>query len=147
MVGDVGHDALVEAFEQGDAALEALAEVNLAAHGALGDGLDLIADAGVTADIPETATDLAGNALIKARFLHNLTGQACFADDTGLEVDALGGEPGVRTARYAGPECDPDRNIDKLLAALEGETFRRARFRTAIAFIDEDGSETMFEGE
>lgn len=103
-------------------------------------------DAGVTADIPETATDLAGNALIKARFLHSLTGQACFADDTGLEVDALGGEPGVRTARYAGPECDPDRNIDKLLAALGGETYRRARFRTAIAFIDADGSETMFEG-
>ena len=90
-------------------------------------------DAGVTADIPETATDLRGNALIKARFLYSLTGKACFADDTGLEVDALGGAPGVMTARYAGPECDPNRNMDKLLAAL-------------IAFIDADGSETVFEG-
>lgn len=103
-------------------------------------------DAGVTADIPETATDLRGNALIKARFLYSLTGKACFADDTGLEVDALGGAPGVMTARYAGPECDPNRNMDKLLAALEGQPVRTARFRTVIAFIDADGSETVFEG-
>ena len=103
-------------------------------------------DAGVTADIPETATDLRGNALIKARFLYSLTGKACFADDTGLEVDALGGAPGVMTARYAGPECDPNRNMDKLLAALEGQPVRTARFRAVIAFIDADGSETVFEG-
>lgn len=103
-------------------------------------------DAGITVDIPETADDLQGNALIKARFLHQLSGKACFADDTGLEVDALNGAPGVTTARYAGPECDPQRNMDKLLKALDGQTDRTARFRTVIAFIDVDGSETLFEG-
>lgn len=103
-------------------------------------------DAGITVDIPETADNLQGNALIKARFLHQLSGKACFADDTGLEVDALNGAPGVTTARYAGPECDPQRNMDKLLKALDGQTDRTARFRTVIAFIDVDGSETLFEG-
>lgn len=103
-------------------------------------------EAGVTADIPETADTLEGNALIKARFLHQLTGKACFADDTGLEVEALGGEPGVRTARYAGEECDPQKNMDKLLHALRGAESRRARFRTVIALIGQDGTETTFEG-
>ncbi len=103
-------------------------------------------DAGITVDIPETADNLQGNALIKARFLHQLSGKACFADDTGLEVDALNGQPGVTTARYAGPECNPQRNIDKLLNALDGQTNRTARFRTVIAFIDNDGSEAIFEG-
>lgn len=103
-------------------------------------------DAGITADIPETADTLQGNALIKARFLHNLTGKACFADDTGLEVEALDGAPGVTTARYAGPECDPNRNMDKLLNALDGKPNRAAQFRTVIAFIDADGAETLFQG-
>lgn len=103
-------------------------------------------DAGVTADIPEVADTLEGNALIKARFLNNLTGNACFADDTGLEVEALDGAPGVTTARYAGPECDPERNMDKLLAALAGKTNRKARFRTVVAYVDANGAEHLFEG-
>ncbi len=103
-------------------------------------------DAGVMVDIPETAQTIEGNALLKARFLHELTGKACFADDTGLEVAALGGEPGVLTARYAGEECDPERNMAKLLGALAGVTDREASFRTVIAYIDADGRETVFEG-
>ncbi len=103
-------------------------------------------DAGVMVDIPETAQTIEGNALIKARFLHEITGKACFADDTGLEVDALGGEPGVMTARYAGEECDPDKNMDKLLTALANASLRTARFRTVIAHIAEDGTETLFHG-
>ena len=103
-------------------------------------------DAGVTADIDENASTLECNALIKARFLHRMTGRPCFADDTGLEVDALQGEPGVHTARYAGDECDPERNMSKLLMALDGAENRRARFRTVVAFVDADGSERLFEG-
>lgn len=103
-------------------------------------------DAGVMVDIPETAQTIEGNALIKARFLHEVSGKACFADDTGLEVDALGGEPGVMTARYAGDDCDPDKNMDKLLTALAGASLRTARFRTVIAHIAEDGTETLFHG-
>lgn len=103
-------------------------------------------DAGVTADIPETADTIEGNALIKARFLHSLTGKACFADDTGLEVEALGGRPGVMTARYAGEECDPERNMAKLLGELDGAQDRGAAFRTVIAYISADGHETLFEG-
>lgn len=103
-------------------------------------------DAGITVDIPETADTIEGNALIKARFLHSLTGKACFADDTGLEVDALGGRPGVMTARFAGEECDPERNMAKLLAELDCAADRGAAFRTVIAYISADGSETLFEG-
>lgn len=103
-------------------------------------------DAGVMVDIPETAQTIEGNALIKARFLHEVSGKACFADDTGLEVDALGGEPGVMTARYAGDDCDPDKNMDKLLTALAGASLRTARLRTVIAHIAEDGTETLFHG-
>lgn len=103
-------------------------------------------DAGITVDIPETADNIEGNALIKARFLHELTGKACFADDTGLEVRALDGRPGVMTARYAGEECDPERNMAKLLGELKGELDRRAAFRTVVAYIAESGEETIFEG-
>lgn len=103
-------------------------------------------DAGVTVDIPETADTIQGNALIKARFLHELTGKACFADDTGLEVNALGGRPGVLTARYAGDECDPERNMAKLLGELQGSADRSAAFRTVVAYIAADGTETLFEG-
>ena len=103
-------------------------------------------DAGIDADIEENGTTFEENALIKANYVMNATGCAAIADDSGLEVDALGGAPGVMTARYAGPECDPNRNMDKLLAALEGQPVRTARFRTVIAFIDADGSETVFEG-
>lgn len=103
-------------------------------------------DAGVMVDIPETADSIEGNALIKARFLHELTGKACFADDTGLEVRALGGRPGVMTARYAGDDCDPERNMAKLLSELHGVKDRAASFRTVVAYISESGEGTLFEG-
>ena len=96
-------------------------------------------------DIPETAATIEGNAKIKADFIKEHYGYDCFADDTGLEITALGGEPGVYSARYAGPECDSERNIDKVLANLEGESDRSARFRTCIAL--RQGNDTiLFEG-
>jgi len=97
-------------------------------------------------DIPETGTTLEENAAIKARFLSGETGMDCFADDTGLEVTALGGAPGVYSARYAGEGCSFDDNMDKLLAALSGATDRSARFRTVICLII-GGEELLFEGE
>lgn len=97
-------------------------------------------------EIPETAETLEGNALIKARYIYDRYGLYCFADDTGLEVEALGGAPGVYSARYAGPQCSPQDNIHKLLEALaETAEPRRAAFRTVIALIDEQG-EHLFEG-
>lgn len=98
------------------------------------------------ADIPETADTLEGNALIKARYVYNRYHIDCFADDTGLEVDALGGAPGVHTARYAGDNHDTTANMRKLLREMEGQTNRRARFRTAIALI-QSGVEHLFSGE
>jgi len=103
-------------------------------------------EAGVEADIPETADSLEGNARLKANFLFAKTGLNCFADDTGLEVEALGGRPGVHSARYAGPENNADRNMDKLLQELEGQSNRKARFRTVIVLIL-NGNEYIFEGE
>ena len=100
---------------------------------------------GLNEDIAETADTLEGNALIKARYVYQKTGKDCFADDTGLEVDALGGAPGVHTARYAGQDCNPEKNIQKLLAALEGNANRKARFKTIVAYI-KDGEEFLFEG-
>ena len=97
-------------------------------------------------DIPETADTLEGNALIKARWVKERYGFDCFADDTGLEVTALGGAPGVHTARYAYPDCHaPEANTQKLLSELDGATDRSAQFRTAIALIL-DGEEHLFEG-
>lgn len=97
-------------------------------------------------DIPETADTLEENALIKARFVYTHYGYDCFADDTGLEVRALGGAPGVHTARYAYPDRqDPEANTRKLLAELKDKTDRSARFRTVIALI-EKGNEHLFEG-
>lgn len=84
-------------------------------------------------DIPETAETLEGNALIKARWIKEKYGYDCFADDTGLMVDALDGRPGVYSARYAGPHCSPDDNIVKILSELQGVTDRKARFETVIA--------------
>ena len=104
-----------------------------------------LADIGCHADIPETADTLEGNALIKARYVAEHYGMDCFADDTGLEVEALGGAPGVHTARYAGEAHDTDANIDKLLAELADKDNRKARFRTAIAFIVQQ-EEHLFEG-
>lgn len=96
-------------------------------------------------DIPETADTLEGNALIKARWVKERYGYDCFADDTGLMVDALGGEPGVLSARYAGPQCCSEDNIDKLLGRLEGQTQRDAHFSTVIALVC-DGATHTFEG-
>lgn len=97
-------------------------------------------------DIPETADTLEGNALIKARYVYDNYGLDCFADDTGLEVDALGGAPGVHTARYATDGHDTQANMRKLLREMEGKTDRKARFRTAIALI-EGGKERLFSGQ
>ncbi len=104
-----------------------------------------LAEAGLHGEIPETADTLQGNALQKAQWVWERTHTDCFADDTGLEVDALGGAPGVYSARYAGEHCSFDDNIDKLLAALDGQENRRADFRTVICLI-EHGQEKYFEG-
>mgnify|MGYP001456985186 FL=1 len=97
-------------------------------------------------DIPETADTLEENALIKARFVYTHYGYDCFADDTGLEVEVLGGAPGVHTARYAYPDRqDPEANTRKLLDEMKDKTDRSARFRTVIALI-EKGNEHLFEG-
>lgn len=97
-------------------------------------------------DIPETADTLEGNALLKARFVHERYGCDVFADDTGLEVEALGGKPGVHTARYAFPDRhDTEANVAKLLSEMEGKNNRKAAFRTAIALIL-GGKEYLFEG-
>ena len=98
------------------------------------------------ADIPETADTLEGNAALKAEYIHAHYGMDCFADDTGLEVEALDGAPGVYSARYAGGEGhDSEANMKKLLAELEGKENRKAQFRTAICLI-EGGEKHLFEG-
>lgn len=104
-----------------------------------------LADIDCHDDIPETAPTLEGNALIKARWIFDRYGFDCFADDTGLMVDALGGEPGVLSARYAGPGHDSEANMRKLLANMEGKPDRKAHFSTAVALIL-DGKEYLFEG-
>lgn len=105
-----------------------------------------LADINCFTDIPETADTLEGNALLKARFVYDHYGLDCFADDTGLEVDALGGAPGVHTARYAcADHNDTEANTRKLLAELKNKTDRRAQFRTVIALI-EDRAVRYFEG-
>lgn len=114
----------------------------------LGSKLEILslADIGCDADIPETAETLEGNALIKAHYVYDNYKLDCFADDTGLEVDALHGLPGVHTARYAYPDRhDPEANMIKLLEALRENNDRNARFRTVIALI-EKGKERLFEG-
>ena len=100
---------------------------------------------GVTEDIPETGDTLEENALIKARYLYEKFGLDCFADDTGLEIEVLNNEPGVYSARYAGGERSADANMDKVLSKLKGKTNRKARFRTAIALI-QNGKETLLDG-
>ncbi|WP_129595573.1 non-canonical purine NTP diphosphatase [Seramator thermalis] len=96
-------------------------------------------------DIPETGTTLEENALIKARFVKDNFGYDCFADDTGLEVKALDGAPGVYSARYAGEDCRAEDNIRKLLTNLEGISDRHAAFRTVIALLIGD-EQYFFEG-
>lgn len=102
-------------------------------------------DLGYTNDIPETGNTLEENALIKARHVFKLSGKNCFADDTGLEVAALNGEPGVYSARYAGEHKNDSDNIDLLLQKLRDKPNRKAHFRTVIALIF-DGKEYLFEG-
>lgn len=104
-----------------------------------------LADINCHDDIPETAETIEGNAQIKADYIKENYGYDCFADDTGLEVDALGGAPGVRSARYAGEDCNSENNIDLLLKNLEGSTNRSARFRTAIA-LRRGNEVNLFEG-
>ena len=96
--------------------------------------------------VKETGDTLEENAILKAKFLYERTGLPSLADDTGLFVDALDGEPGVRTARYAGEEADSRDNIEKLLRNLRGKDNRRAHFRTIVAFVDEEGKVHLFEG-
>lgn len=102
-------------------------------------------ETGIDTEIPETCDTLEGNASQKARFIYGLSGMNCFADDTGLEIDALGGRPGVYSARYAGPQCSFDDNIEKVLQEMKGISDRRARFRCVISLILE-GTEFTFEG-
>jgi XTP/dITP diphosphohydrolase len=104
-----------------------------------------LADIGCFDEIPEDAETLEGNASFKARYVYDKYGRDCFADDTGLEIDALEGRPGVRSARYAGEDCNPENNIRKVLAELEDKTNRKARFRTVISLIRK-GIEVRFEG-
>ncbi len=104
-----------------------------------------LSDIGCTADIPETGATLEDNALIKARYVSERYGLDCFADDTGLEVDALGGAPGVHSARYATDGHDAQANMRLLLSNLKDEHNRKARFRTVIALI-RDGQEQMVDG-
>lgn len=96
-------------------------------------------------DIPETQDTLHGNALQKVRYIFDKYGRDCFADDTGLEIDALGGQPGVITARFAGVNCTPADNRAKTLRLMAGVENRKATFRTVIALIF-DGKEYLFEG-
>lgn len=96
-------------------------------------------------DIPETADTIEGNALLKARFVKEKYGYDCFADDTGLEVEALDNRPGVYSARFAGEDCNSENNINKLLSELKGIENRKARFRTVIALIKGENEEE-FEG-
>lgn len=113
----------------------------------VGDRVEVLSlnDIGCHDDIPETADTLQGNALIKARYIHEKFGVDCFADDTGLEVEALDGAPGVYSARYAGKECDSEANMQKLLQNLTGKSNRNAQFRTVIALII-NGEEKLFNG-
>ena len=112
-------------------------------------GLTLLslADIGCHEELPETQDTLAGNARQKAEYVRQHYGVACFADDTGLEVTALGGAPGVYSARYAGPQRRAEDNTAKLLRELTGATDRSARFRTVVALAQADGSVHEFAGE
>ena len=129
----------------------------------LGEGFELVtlAQAGITEEIPETGKTLRANSIQKAEYVWNKCGMACFADDTGLEVDALGGAPGVHTARYAGEDKDFNRNMDRLLQEMQiveteasmavavglkvRKISRRARFKSVITLII-DGEKHIFEG-
>jgi len=111
-------------------------------------GIDILSLKNINCNeqLPETNPTLQENALQKAKYIFDNYGFNCFADDTGLEIDALGGAPGVYSARYAGEDCREEDNMKKVLSELENEGNRNAKFRTVIALII-DGEETLFEGE
>ena len=113
----------------------------------LGNSIELLSlkDINCDTDIPETADTLEGNALLKAQYIYNNFGINCFADDTGLEIEALNNEPGVYSARYAGENKNPEANMLKVLDNLREKANRKARFRTVIALIL-NGKEYLFEG-
>lgn len=102
-------------------------------------------EAGIEIDIPEPYNSLEENACEKARVIHQLTDKNCFAEDTGLEVEVLNGEPGVKSARYAGEERSFEKNIDKLLGKLKNKENRKAQFRTVVCLIVND-KQKVFEG-
>lgn len=104
-----------------------------------------LSELGDLEDIPENEATLEGNALVKAKTIWEKYGLSCFSDDTGLEIEALNGAPGVYSARYGGPEKDPVQNMDRILSELEGQQNRSAQFRTAVALIL-NGEEHLFEG-
>jgi len=104
-----------------------------------------LSEAGISSDIPEDFETLEENALQKAQFIYDRTGIPVFADDTGLEVDALGGKPGVYSARYAGEDANPVNNVNKLLSELTGVKNRKARFRCVIAWVSSE-EKRCFEG-
>ncbi|WP_206022494.1 RdgB/HAM1 family non-canonical purine NTP pyrophosphatase [Pseudoflavitalea sp. G-6-1-2] len=114
---------------------------------AIGSSLDVISlrEAGIDIDIPEPHDTLEANASEKSRTIHQLTGENCFSEDTGLEIDALNGEPGVKSARYAGEDKAFGKNIDKVLSKMGDTTHRSARFRTVISLIW-NKQEYLFEG-
>lgn len=118
------------------------------ARAILGDYFDVVSlgEIGCHDEIPETADTLEGNALIKAHWVWDKYGCECFADDTGLMVDALNGTPGVYSARYAGPGCTPKDNIVKMLGEMQGIENRAAKFATVVAYVDGKG-EQLFRGE
>ena len=113
----------------------------------LGNDIEILslADIGCHDDIPETADTLEGNALQKAQYVYDHYHISCFADDTGLEVDALGGEPGIYSARYAGDGHDSEANMQKLLQKLGENNNRKARFRTVIALIEKEEDDKVTE--
>lgn len=114
----------------------------------LGNEIELLSlkDIGCTEDIAETEATLKGNALLKAMYVYKNYGYDCFADDTGLEIEALGGEPGVYSARYAGDTKNAQANMNKVLEKMTGKTNRKACFKTVIAVVI-GGKKTLMEGE
>jgi XTP/dITP diphosphohydrolase len=121
-----------------------LEEVRTILHNQL--QIKTLSDINYNTVLPETTGTITGNAIQKAQTLFNETGLACFADDTGLEIDVLNGNPGVDTAHYAGPERDSIKNMNRVLSEMDGVEERSARFITVIAFVNKDGVQT-FEGE
>ena len=112
------------------------------------EGIEILSlkDINCNEELPETNPTLEGNALQKAKYVFDNYGYNCFADDTGLEIEALGGAPGVYSARYAGEDCKAEDNMKKVLTKLENKDNRNAKFRTVIALIIK-GEENLFEGE